>query len=219
MNAKIENPRGIRVLLADDHPVVRAGIRGILAAERDIALVGEATDGNAARHLCLELAPDVLLLDLNMPGPPPAQTVAFLHQECPRVKVLVLTAYEDDMYVRSLISAGAVGYVLKDETPEAVVRAIHTVVNGDTWYSQPVVEKLAQWEASEHAVKDEAHLTPREQELLNLMALGLDNVRIANTLGLAEQTVRNQVSKIYVKLNVATRAEAIVWARERGLGK
>ncbi len=207
----------IRVLLADDHPVVRAGIRAFVAAETDMEVVGEATNGDQAREICLRLQPDVLLLDMNMPGPPPAETVSYLQEHCPSTKVLVLTAYDNDFYVRGVIGAGAAGYVLKDEAPEAVVRAIRAVMKGDTWYSQPIVKKLAQWRASESAVTEERALTSREFDILKLIARGCNNGQIAETLGIAEQTTRNYISKIYEKLNVNSRAEAIVWARERGL--
>jgi DNA-binding NarL/FixJ family response regulator len=206
------NQERIRVLLADDHPLVQAGIRSVLTAEEDIALVGEAVDGDQVLRLCQELEPDILLLDLNMPGPSPFETVAYLRQHCPAVKVLVLTAYDDDAYVHGLTAAGVAGYVLKDEVPETVVRAIRAVEDGDTWLSRPVVEKLARLEI------EETFLTEREGQVLRLMARGWDNVQIAAELGLAEQTVRNYVSRIYTRLEMKSRAEVIVWARERGMG-
>jgi NarL family two-component system response regulator LiaR len=206
------NQERIRVLLADDHPLVQAGIRSVLTAEEDIALVGEAVDGDQVLRLCQELEPDILLLDLNMPGPAPFETVAYLRQHCPAVKVLVLTAYDDDAYVHGLTAAGVAGYVLKDEMPETVVRAIRAVEDGDTWLSRPVVEKLARLEM------EETFLTEREGQVLRLMARGWDNVQIAAELGLAEQTVRNYVSRIYTRLEMKSRAEVIVWARERGMG-
>jgi DNA-binding NarL/FixJ family response regulator len=204
------NQERIRVLLADDHPLVRAGIRSVLTAEEDIALVGEAVDGDQVQRLCQELEPDILLLDLNMPGPSPFETVAYLRQHCPRVKVLVLTAYDDDAYVRGLTAAGVAGYLLKDEVPETVVRAIRVAVQGKSWFSQPVVEKLVRLKT------EEAILTDRERQILSLIAQGRNNSQIAIELDLAEQTVRNYVSRIYVKLNLDSRVQAVVWARERG---
>lgn len=209
----------IRVLLADDHPALRAGIRAILASASDMMVAGEVGNGDDARQLCTELEPDVLLLDLNMPGPRPVETVSFLHGRCPELKVIALTAYDDDIFIRPLISAGAAGYILKDEVPEAILRAIRVVMGGDTWYSQPVVKKLAQWEAANVDIRHQADLTSREAEILSLMALGLDNRRIAATLLIAEQTVRNHVSVIYQKLGVTSRTEAVVWARQRGPGE
>jgi DNA-binding NarL/FixJ family response regulator len=206
----------IRVLLADDHPLVRAGMRAVLTAEEDVALVGEATTGQEVQRLCPELKPDVLLLDLNMPGPSPFETVAYLREHCAETRVLILTAY-DDAYIHGLMAAGAAGYVLKDEAAEAVVGAIRAIAEGGTWLSRPVAEKLAHPGTGEDAQAQTAGLTDREREIVRLMAQGWDNARIAGELNLAEQTVRNYVSRIYTKLGVTSRVQAAVWARERGL--
>jgi DNA-binding NarL/FixJ family response regulator len=202
----------IRVLLADDHPVVRAGLRTTLESEPDIVVVGEATDGDQAQQHCRALQPDVLVLDLNMPGPPAPATVSFVQAHCPNVRVVVLTAYDDDAYVRGLIEAGVGGYVLKDEAPEALVQAVRSVVHGGTWFSQPVVTKFVR--ASARPPTTGPPLTERERQLLRLLAQGWDNARIAEESHLGEQTVRNYVSRLYGKLGVRTRAEAIVWARD-----
>ena len=134
----------IKVLLADDHPLVRAGIRATLCGEPDLVLVGEADNGRDARRFAEDVRPDVLLLDLSMPGGPAAvETVAYLRENCPEVRVVILTAYYDDAYIRGLIQAGVAGYILKDEVPEAVVRALHAVAQGGTWFSRSMVAKLA----------------------------------------------------------------------------
>lgn len=205
----------IRVLLADDHPLVRSGIKSTIMGEPDLVLVGEASDGDQVRQLCQELEFDVLLLDLSMPGPPPAETVAYLRENHPQLRVLALTAYDDDAYVRGLITAGAKGYVLKDEATAAVVRAIRAVYQGDMWFSHAIVEKLAQWKAQEPAPGPV--LSSRERQLLQLIAQGLDNASIALELSLAEQTVRNYISQLYAKLEVSTRTEAALCAHKYGL--
>jgi DNA-binding NarL/FixJ family response regulator len=161
----------------------------------------------------------VLLLDLSMPGPPPAETVAYLHEHCPQAKVVALTAYDDDVYIRGLIDAGAMGYVLKDEAAAAVVRAIRAVHQGDTWFSRPVIEKLAQLETAKAARNESLGLSERERRILRLIALGQDNASIAAELSLAEQTVRNYVSHLYAKLDVSSRTEAALWARRHGLAE
>ncbi len=206
----------IRVLLADDHPLVRAGLRASLVAD-DVELVGEAADAHEALLLCRALRPDVLLLDLNMPGPSPFEVVADLRQDCPQVGVLVVTAFDDDAYVRGLVGAGVAGYVLKDEAPDMILHAIRSVMEGGSWFSRPVMAKLVHETPTERSRGEMPHLTGRERELLGLLTQGLDNPRIAATLHLGEQTVRNYLSQLYDKLDVRSRAEAIVWALRRGL--
>ncbi|MBE7556830.1 MAG: DNA-binding response regulator [Anaerolineae bacterium] len=203
-------PPTIRVILADDHPLILTGLRTTLTAQADIELIGEATTGEEVQQLCLALRPDVLLLDLRMPGPPGLKTLAFLREHCATIKIIVLTAYDDDIYIRGVARAGAAGYILKDEAPEAVVQAIHTTVQGGTWFSRPVVDKLADLR------KAEPHLTERERQILSLIVQGWDNARIAAEVGLAEQTIRNHASHLYAKLGVKSRTEAVIWAKNRG---
>jgi DNA-binding NarL/FixJ family response regulator len=200
----------IRVVLADDHPLIRAGLRARLLEEPGINVVGEVSSGDGVVTICRERKPEVLVLDLNMPGPPASTITAEIGTRLPEVKVLILTAYDDDAYVRGLVAAGISGYVLKDEAPDALVDAVRSVANGGTWFSRPLVAKLVRpAETRRYGVR----LTPRERELLDLLSRGLDNVRIADHLNLGEQTVRNYLSRLYSKLGVRTRAAAIVWAR------
>lgn len=204
----------IQVILADDHPLIRSGLRSRLQEEPGIAIVGEASHGDMAMRQCQDLQPDVLVLDLNMPGPPATSIVSYVHVRCPEMRILILTAYDDDAYVRGLVSAGISGYVLKDEAPDALVDAVKSVANGGTWFSRAVVAKLVK---QPDQIRSGPHLTPREQELLDLLGRGWDNWRLANELHLSEQTVRNYLSRLYSKLGVQTRAAAIVWARDHGL--
>ena len=206
----------IRVLLADDHPLVRAGLRATLVAENDFSVVGEATNGHRVQRLCAELQPDVLLLDLSMPGPPPLEIINYLHMHCPQVRVLVLTIYDDDVYVRNMIRAGVAGYVLKDDATAALIRAIRTVAQGDTWFSRAVLTKLFR-DNDPLAQERRPNLSVRERQILKLLAQGFDNGYIAAELRLAEQTVRNYVSRLYTRIGVRSRAEAVVWATRNGV--
>ncbi len=210
-SSEILGTQVIQVLLADDHALIRAGIRTVLTIEPDIVLVGEATNGFEVCHLAQTLHPHVILLDLNMPGPPPIDTVSLLREACPNTKLIILTAYDDDAYVRGLVGAGVGGYVLKDEATEVVVQAIRVILQGGSWFSRAVMEKLAQ---IPHR-KVVAHtLTFRERQLLGMIARGWSNTEIATELQLAEQTVRNYASRLYGKIEVDSRAQAIIWARE-----
>lgn len=210
----------IRVLLADDHPVVRVGIKTILAAEPNLIVVAEAADGDEAQQLCQELQPDVLLLDLNMPGLPSAELVSCLHDQCSSIRVLVLTAYDEDAHVRDMIKSNVAGYVLKDEAPDTLIQAIHTAVRGGVWFSQSVVNKLAKLTTDQPVHQfEEVDLTLRERQILSMIAKGWENTRLAAELNLAEQTICNYVSRIYAKIGVSSRAEAIVWTVEHGLAK
>lgn len=202
----------IRVLLADDHPLVRAGIRATLAAVPDVVLVAEAADGYAVQRLTQDCGFDVLVLDLGMPGPSATSLVRAVRARCPHARVLILTAHDEDAYVRGVVAAGAAGYVLKDEAPENLVQAIRSVARGGAWFSQAIVETLVRPDRPD--LQDPPDLTPRERQLLHLVAQGRDNAEIAAELHLGEQTVRNYLSRLYTKLGVNSRAAAIIWARD-----
>jgi DNA-binding NarL/FixJ family response regulator len=201
----------VRILLADDHPLIRTGLRTTLEQEEDLAVVGEATNAVDTQRLCQELTPDILLLDLSMPGPSPAATVRFIKEKCPQVIIIMLTAYDDEVYVRSLVSLGVAGYVLKDEAPETLIRAIRAALEGDVWFSRCVIEILSKPFAEPGLCQNNLHLTDRESEVLHLMAKGFANSQIAETLAIAEGTVKNHLVNIYQKLDVHSRAEAVAW--------
>jgi DNA-binding NarL/FixJ family response regulator len=205
----------IRVLLADDHPLMRAGIALTLSREPDIELVGQAEDGLEARRLAASLRPDVLLLDVSMPGPRAADTVVHLASTCPDTRVLALTAYDDDVYVTALVEAGVCGYVLKDEAPTAMLRAVRAVAEGERWFSSSIAERLNRRRL--RADGYEVNLTKRESEALRLVMEGLTDREVGLALGLSERTVRYHLGNVYSKLGVSARAEAVAKALELGL--
>lgn len=208
----------ISVIIADDHPLIRSGIRATLGAHQDLKVLAEASTGEEVVDMCADQRPGVLLLDLGMPGPKPSRIVRDVRRVSPETRVLVLTAHDDDSYIRQLMRVGIAGYLLKEEAAENVVRAIRSIHAGGAWFSQAIADKFLRWRFGEKAVTDDdIDLTPREKEVLRLIAKGWDNARIAEELSLAEQTVRNYASAIYNKIDVSSRAEAVVWAREHEL--
>lgn len=200
------------MLLADDHPLVRSGIRAALAGKGNLEVVGEATCAAEVSARCAELRPDLLVLDLSMPGASPLETIAEVRERFPETRVLILTAYDDDAYVHSVMNVGVDGYLLKDEATDALVQAITTIAQGGTWFSRAVMQKFV----SNRSGVEDVFLTPRERDLVRGIALGWDNRRLALEFDLAEQTVRNYISRLYEKVGVRSRAEAVVWARQRG---
>ena len=202
----------IRVLLVDDHPLIRAGVHSVLEEEKDITVVGETDTSEGLERLCEALQPDVVLLDLRIPGPPLNETVARLRSLSSPPHIILLSAYDDEIYIKLAVGTNISGYILKDEMPETVVKAIRTVVNGGTWYSETITRKISRLISSSHALNPD--LTPRELDVLDLLAQGYSNEQISKELGLAYQTVRNYVSRIYSKLGVHSRTEAAQWAQQ-----
>jgi DNA-binding NarL/FixJ family response regulator len=217
--------RAIRVLVADDHPVFRRGMRAILGAEPEIELVGEATDGEEAVARALELRPDVVLMDLNMPGVTGIEATRRVLEASPGVGILMLTMFEDDKSIFAAMRAGAHGYVLKGADGAETLRAIHAVANGEAIFSPEITRRLTGYFAAPDgdprtaATQAFPNLTEREHEILSLMAGGYTNTAIASRLYLSPKTVRNYVSNIFTKLQVSDRPQAIVRAREAGLGE
>lgn len=156
----------IRVLIADAHPLILRGTHETLSGADDITLVGEATRSEEAQRLCAELCPDVLLLDLQMPGATATETVAYVREHCPETRVIILTAYDDAVYVRRMLAEGAMGYVLKDEAAEAVPTAIRSVIQGGTWLSRRVRERLAIQEFPQETPAAELYPTTRHRDAL-----------------------------------------------------
>ena len=202
----------IRVVVADDHPLIRSGLQSSLSSETDLRVVGEAANGDEAQRFCKDHQPDVLLLDLRMPGPSALETLAYLRQHSPHTRVLMLTAFDDEAHVRGLVEAGVAGYMLKEEAPTTVSEAIRAVVQGCTWFSQSVAQRLAQ-------PTESTTLTQREQEVLRWLAHGETNRKIAEELCVAEITVRFHLRNIYSKIDAGTRAQAVRWAMQHGLGE
>lgn len=179
--------------------------------------MGEAADGQMALQLCQQSQPDVLVLDIAMPGSPPSETVVELRGCCPEVKIVVLSAYDDDLIVRRLAALGIAGYVLKDDALDAIVHAIRSVARGGTWFSRPVLAKLVEWGTSQASPSMESTLTERERVVLHLLMQGNSDLEIGQALGLAERTVRKEVRDICDKFAVTTRIEAAVRAVQLGL--
>lgn len=209
--------RSIRVVLADDHPVVRAGIKTMLEKEPGLHVVGEIAEGSQVEALTSQWRPHVLVLDVNMPGLDPVSAARRLKDNQPSLNILVLTAYDDDAYVRGMLSAGATGYLLKEEALDTLVTAIRAVARGESWLSQRVAGRLARRAVSPPRAGATEPLTAREGEVLRLLALGLGNDQIAETLSISKRTVQNHVSNIYGKLGLDSRAEAVLYAIRHGI--
>jgi DNA-binding NarL/FixJ family response regulator len=210
-----------RIVIADDHPVFRQGLRALLAAVPESDVVGEATDGEQAVRMALELRPDVVVMDLHMPGMDGVEATRAIRASAPEIGVLVLTMFEDDDSVFAAMRAGARGYLIKGADSPEVLRAVHAVAGGEAIFGPTVATRILGYLTRPLSAYDEhvfPELTSREREVLSLIAAGHGNQRIASTLSLSAKTVRNVVSSIFGKLQVADRAEAIVRARRAGLG-
>lgn len=206
----------IRVVLADDHHVVRTAVASFLRQQPDIDVVGEVADAAALLEAVERLQPRVLVLDAHMPGQNVIAVAQQLRSEYPEVKILVLSAYDRREYVVGLLRAGAVGYVLKDDAPEMLIRAVRSVAKGDEWLS-PRVVKILMRSVRNPKASALADLTERETEVLTLMARGYKNDEIAESLVITGQTVKNHVNSIFSKLGVDSRVDAVLFAIRHGL--
>ena len=211
--------RPVRVVIADDHPFYREGVKAMLTARpADVTVVGEAGNGEEALEIVGSVPPDVVLMDLAMPGMGGLEATRRIVQEHPGVAVVVLTMFDDDS-VLSAVRAGAKGYLLKDADVDEVVRAVHAAHHGETVLGAGPSSTLASYVASSSRPAGPfRELTQREHEILRMVAAGDDNAIIARSLNLTDKTVRNYVSTILAKLRVSSRAEAVAKARDAGIG-
>lgn len=211
----------IKVLIADDFPFFRDGLRALFENHQEIELIGEAADGKEVLSLAISLEPDVILMDLNMPEWNGARATREILKVNPAIAILVLTMYDDDESVFSAMKAGARGYLLKGAGREETVRAIKTVSKGEAIFSAQIAVRMINYF---HTLKQTyvkiifPELTEREREVLALIARGKNNSEIARLLGLSPKTVRNHISSIFNKLQVTDRPHAIIRAKEAGLG-
>ncbi len=210
----------IRLLLADDHAVVRTGTRQLLERQPDFDIVGEASDGEEAIRLAHELRPDVVLMDVRMPKLSGVEATRRIKEELPDIRVLVLTAHDEDAYVFGLLQAGANGYLLKTAEFEELVKAIHTVVSGQSALAPEVAGKVVAQFTSGKSLpdvltdnkEDYDGLTERELSILTLVGQGLSNKQIGSELSISDRTVQAHLSNIFSKLGVSSRTEAVMYA-------
>lgn len=210
----------LRILIADDHPLFRKGMRALLDSLADFEVVGETAGGGETVSRALELEPDVVLMDLQMPDGGGLQATRRLVAQNPRIAILVVTLFEDDDSVFAALRAGARGYILKDADEDEMARAIRAAAQGEAIFSPAIATRLIDYFAgvpTTHSEELFPQLTDREREILRLIARGETNAMIAEKLTISLKTVRNHVSNIYNKLQVADRAQAVIRAREAGL--
>ena len=209
-------PEPIRVMLVDDHAVVREGLRTYLELHEDLQVVGEATDGAEAVRTALELCPDVILMDLVMPGLDGVGAMRELRRQLPGSRVIVLTSFTDEAKLLPAIQAGAAGYLLKNVQPAELHRAIRAAHAGEALLDPSVAARLVEAIAQPAGAPAPERLTPREREVLALIGRGLSNKRIARELGVAEKTVKTHVGHVLAKLGVTDRTQAALYvAREQ----
>jgi len=211
----MDNP--ITILIADDHTIVRQGIKTMLEPKQEFLLVGEAKDGIEAIEKTQELHPDVILIDLMMPRKSGLEAIAEISKTCKSTRILVLTSFSEEDTVITAIRAGAQGYLLKDSSPQELVQAIKLVHKGELWLYPGLAPKVVQHLIQPDAANDQEELTEREQEVLRLIAKGLTNLEIAESLSVTEGTVRFHINHILSKLDLTNRTQAALYALREGI--
>jgi NarL family two-component system response regulator LiaR len=218
MNEPTKQDDSIRILITDDHAVVREGLRTLIGTEPGMEVVGEAEDGFEAVQKACNLKPDVILLDMVMPRMDGLEAINEIKRECPEARILVLTSFSDDEKVFPAIKAGARGYLLKNAAPERLLNAIRDVHQGKPSMSSDIAKKLMhELQRSSELPPTEEPLTQREMDVLRLVAQGLSNLEIAEVLVIGEGTVRSHVSNILAKLHLANRTQAALYALREGI--
>jgi DNA-binding NarL/FixJ family response regulator len=210
----------IHILIADDHPVFRFGLRALLESQPDMTVVGEAESGEESVQMAESLQPDVVLMDVSMLGLNGVEATRQIAASTPDIAILMITMFDDETIFNAM-QAGARGYLLKGAQGDETLRAIRAVANGEVIFSSGIARQMMAYFARGMKTVADApfpDLTPREREILELLAQGLTNTAIAEKLTLSPKTIRNQVSNIFSKLQVATRSEAVIKARQAGLG-
>ena len=214
-------PQKTRVILADDHPLLRQALRDVLEKQPDFEVIAEACDGEEAVRLATELVPDVVIMDISMPNLSGLEATKQIKAQCPATAVLVLTVHSDSEHILSILQAGAGGYLTKSVYGDEVIHAVRALVSGETVLSPSVSQRILKY-AFQHTIKPKGleignKLSAREMEVLSLAAKGISNKDIALRLGLSLRTVKGYLADLFLKLNVASRTEAVIVGLRRGI--
>lgn len=206
----------IRIVIVDDHPLVREGLRKVLAFDDGLLVLDEAGDGQGAINVARILKPDIILMDINMPGTNGIEATKIIKRELPSVGIIALTIHDEEEYIMELVRAGVSGYVLKDISPKRLIDAIKTVAKGDSVIDPGITNKLlgeiTRMGTRRHIKEEWEKLTGREMDVLRLMAKGCSNKEIAKSLDISEKTVKNHITNIFRKLQVDDRTQAVLFA-------